>query len=311
MIPGSIVAEGLLFPEGPVATPDGAVLLVEIERRTVTRVDADGTVEIVCQLDGGPNGMAIGPDGLLYICNNGGFLFQTVDGLKRTAPGVPDGYTGGWIERLDPRTGKVERLYDACDGQRLVGPNDIAFDHKGGFYFTDYGKTWPRHRDYGGLYYAAADGTRIVEVAYPLISPNGVGLSPDGKTVYAAETDTGRLWAFDLAAPGEARRSDFPSPHGGRLVAGLPGYQRFDSLAMEASGNIAVATLVTGCISVITPAGELVRQVPTGDPVTTNISFGGPDLKTAWITLSGTGTLMSMPWPDPGHPLPFGSVRTH
>ena len=97
-----------------------------------------------------------------------------------------------------------------------------------------------------------------------------------------------------------ARKQAHPSPHGGRLVCGLGGFQRFDSLAVEASGNICVATLVTGAISVIAPDGQIVRQVMMGDPHTTNICFGGPDLRTAYVTLSGVGELVALDWPEPG-----------
>jgi gluconolactonase len=304
-----IIADGLQFPEGPVIDRDGSLLIVEIERRTVTRIASDGsnaTKSIVAELQGGPNGMAWGPDGALYICNNGGFLFRKIDGVNRTAAGVPEGYAGGWIERLDRRTGEHRVLYTRCGEHNLVGPNDIVFDSHGGFYFTDYGKFYPRYRMNGGLYYALADGSRIVEVAYPLITPNGVGLSPDGKTVYAAETETGRLWAFDLEAPGRPKRHPGFALHGGRVVCGLPGYQRFDSLAVEESGNICIATLVSACISVIGPEGQLIEQVPTGDIVTTNICFGGADRKTAYITLAGKGEVMEMPWPRAGLALAYG-----
>jgi gluconolactonase len=91
----------------------------------------------------------------------------------------------------------------------------------------------------------------------------------------------------------------------GRPIAGLGGYQMFDSLAVEASGNVCVATLVSGCISVIAPDGKLVEQIQTGDRVTTNIAFGGPELKTAYITLSGKGELIAMDWPRGGLPLNF------
>jgi len=67
-----VIAEGLRFPEGPIAMADGSVLLVEIARGTLSRV-RDGRVEVVADLGGGPNGAAIGPDGACYVCNNGGF----------------------------------------------------------------------------------------------------------------------------------------------------------------------------------------------------------------------------------------------
>jgi gluconolactonase len=89
-------------------------------------------------------------------------------------------------------------------------------------------------------------------------------------------------------------------PGGGSLLAGLPGYQLFDSLAVDGAGNVCVATLVNGGITVIAPNGDVVEHVPTGDPLTTNICFGGPDLRTAFITLSGTGRLVATEWPRPG-----------
>ena len=298
-----ILAEGLRFPEGPVACSDGSVILVEIERGTVTRVAADGTVSIVADLGGGPNGLAVGPDGCLYVCNNGGFLFEEKDGLNKVKPGVPTGYAGGSIEKLDPVTGERTVLYTRCGEHLLVGPNDIVFDKHGGFYFTDFGKLFPRFRTNGGLYYALADGSRIVEVAYPLLMPNGVGLSPDDGTVYVAETESGRLWAFDLTAPGVAPRQSEVAPHGGRLICGLPGHQRLDSLAVDTDGNIHVATLTTGAISVISPGGAVIEQLMTGDPVTTNVCFGGSDGRTAFITLSGLGQLIAMPVAYTGTPL--------
>jgi gluconolactonase len=295
----NVMTTGLRFPEGPVAMKDGSVVVVEIERQTVSRVRTDGTIEVVAHTGGGPNGLAVGPDGAFYVCNNGGFVWREEAGMLRPVGPARD-YTGGRIERVDPRTGAVTVLYDRCGAHKLLGPNDIVFDTNGGFYFTDLGKARARDRDWGGVYYALADGSRIVEIVHPILTPNGIGLAPDEKTLYVAETETARLWAFDIAAPGELSKQSFPSPHGGRLVAGLGGYQRFDSLALEASGNICVATLINGSVSVIAPDGRLVRQPTMPDLFCTNICFGGADLRTAYITLSGTGRLVAMPWPAPG-----------
>ena len=299
-----VLASGLRFPEAPVAMKDGSIMLVEIERGAVTRVAADGGASVLAETGGGPNGLAIGPDGALYVCNNGGFRWNTEHGFLRPVGPAPD-YRGGRIERVDLGTGEVRVLYERCGNVRLNGPNDIVFDASGGFYFTDLGKSRERDRDQGAVYYAAADGGRIVEVAFPLFTPNGIGLSPDERTLYVAETETARLWAFDVATPGEVEKHPFPSPHGGRLVHGLPGLARFDSLAVEASGNVCVATLLAGCISVIAPDRRLVRQIETGDPFTTNICFGGADRRTAFITLSGKGELVAMPWDEAGLPPRF------
>jgi gluconolactonase len=294
-----ILATGLRFPEGPVWLPDGSVALVEIARGTVTRVAPDGAVSVIATPGGGPNGLAVGPDGAFYLCNNGGFVWHEEAGVLR--PGLqPADYSGGRIERLDPATGEIRVLYDRCGARRLRGPNDLVFDGLGGFYFTDLGKVRAEDRDHGGVYYARADGSAILQVAHPVLTPNGIGLSPDGRVLYVAETETGRLWAFDITGPGEIAAAPWPSPHGGRLVAGLGGFQRFDSLAVDAAGHICVATLVSGQISVIAPDGRLLRQVAMPERAPTNICFGGTDMRTAFITLSNTGRLAAMDWPEPG-----------
>ena len=296
----TVMTQGLAFPEGPVALSDGAVLVVEIQRGTLTRVAEDGTQSIVAELGGGPNGAALGPDGHCYICNNGGFEWhEGRDG--RVFPGEqPANYTGGRIERVDLKTGAVETLYEACNGERLKGPNDLVFDRTGGFWFTDHGKTSPRTRDRTGVFYGAADGSRIEEVIFPMEAPNGIGLSPDEKTLYVAETPTGRLWAYAIASPG-ALDGNVPR----RMLAQRPDFHMFDSLAVDASGNVCVATLITGGITSHSPDGSTVEFFAMPDVLTTNIAFGGEGLQTAYITLSSTGKLIKATWPTPGLRLNF------
>jgi len=164
-----------------------------------------------------------------------------------------------------------------------------------------------RERDHGGIYYALADGSRIVTVSYPVLTPNGIGLSPDGRVLYVAEMEPARLWAFDILEPGVIKRQSFPvSFNGGRLIVGLGGFQRIDSLKVCASGNICLGTLVAGCITVVSPAGELLRRVKMPDLYPTNLCFGGPGLRTAYVTLSLTGRLVAVDWPEAGLPLAFG-----
>ncbi|QCI64005.1 SMP-30/gluconolactonase/LRE family protein [Phreatobacter stygius] len=304
------LATGLLFPEGPVAMADGSVLLVEIGRGTLTRVGADGTVSYVATPGGGPNGLAIGPDGFCYVCNNGGFKWTEPNGPGGYRPiAQADDYSGGRIERVDLASGAVDVLYTGTDKGPLKGPNDIVFDTEGGFYFTDLGKVRARDQDRGAVYYARADGSMIREIVFPILTPNGIGLSPDGKTLYVAETQTARLWAFDIVGPGEIAKQPFPSPHGGRLVAGLGGYRMFDSLAVDAEGQICVATLVEGGVTIISPDGQSITHVPMPDRWTTNICFGGAELRTAFVTLSSSGRLVALPWRTPGLPLNYLNRR--
>lgn len=298
------ITTGLRFPEGPIAMPDGSVILVEIERQTLTRVHPDGRQEIIANTAGGPNGAALGPDGKCYICNNGGFNWGTDDGILHTT-GQADDYVSGSIQRVDLESGAVETLYTECNGNRLNGPNDIVFDGQGNFWFTDLGKTRDREMDRGVIYYARSDGSLIIEAVRPLNLPNGIGLSPGDDRLYAAETDAGRLLAWDIVGEGEVAKKPWPAVGFGDLIMAPEGNVRFDSLALEANGNICVATLMTGGITVAAPTGGIVEFIPLPDIMTTNICFGGPDLQTAYITLSGAGRLISMPWPRPGLPLHF------
>ncbi|OLT20875.1 gluconolaconase [Pseudonocardia sp. CNS-139] len=280
------------------------MLVVEIKRGTVTRIAADGTTSVLAETGGGPNGAAVGPDGALYVCNNGGFSWSVRGGM--TAPGPqPEGYIGGRIQRVT-FDGEVTDLYTHVGEHGLRGPNDLVFDAHGGFWFTDMGKSRPRDTDLGGLYYARADGSEIVEVVHPLQAPNGVGLSPAGDRVYVAETITGRLWAWELTGPGQVRLDPAsPARHGGTLVHGFPGWQWLDSMAVDEDGNVCVATLYSGGVSVVSPDGELLDfvPVPEEDPFVTNVCFGGPDLRTAYVTSSGRGVLYAVPWKAAGLPL--------
>jgi gluconolactonase len=301
----TIIADGLGFPEGPVWMPDGSVIVVEIAAGRVTRIKPDGNKQLVAKTGGGPNGAAIGPDGALYICNNGGIEWLSVDGLM--VPGnQPNDYSGGRIERIDLETGKIERLYDACDGRGLSAPNDLVFDSEGGFWFTDIGKTRAHDRDNGMLYYARADGSHIGAVTPPLLGgPNGVALSPDGRRVYVSLTHERNILAFDIVGEGVLRASPIAGL-AGDVVGSFPGRMMLDSMAVDANGHICVATMVdlSGIASVDPTTGNWTHTL-FPDFFTTNIAFGGADLRDAYITLGATGRLIRTRWPVSGLKLAF------
>jgi gluconolactonase len=291
------ITNGLQFPEGPVSMPDGSVILTEMFASRLTRVAPDGTKTTVAEINGSPNGLALGPDGDLYLCNNGN-AFTKVDmgGLLYPGPFDPSRYIGGRIQRVNIETGVVTDLYTHCGEHQLRAPNDIVFDKHGGFYFTDHGTRDERTADRTGIYYATTDGSSITEIAFPVDGPNGIGLSPSEDTLYWAETHTGRVYQRTITSPGVLAPPDGASV----VLCGLPGYQLLDSLAVDGDGNVCVATLINGGITVISPSGEIVKHIAVDDRLTTNICFGGPDFQTAYITASSTGRLLAMKWPYKG-----------
>jgi gluconolactonase len=204
----------------------------------------------------------------------------------------------GSIQVVDLGRGEVATLYAHSEATPFWGPNDLVFDSQGGFWFTDFGRDRGRSRMRGAVYYALADGSAITEAVFPLEGPNGIGLSPDGGTLYVAETYSSHLLAYRLSAPGVI---DGP----GRIIGrGGPG-QFLDSLAVDGGGNICVASPGGGAILVFPPAGGVPETMAMPDFLTTNIAFGGPDLRTAYITLGSTGRLVAMEWARPGLRLNF------
>lgn len=300
------VATGLGFPEGPVAMADGSLLYVDIKNQTLSRLSPAGHVETVAEIPGGPNGAAIGPDGAAYICNNGGvydFVPFGNDGV--TVPGPrPDSYRGGSIQRVDLASGKVTLLYDTYGGKNLLTPDDIVFDKSGGFWFTDSGIQDPDVTQKGGLYYATIDGKSLMKVA-AFSMANGVGLSPDGATVYVSDTTFGRLWALDIVGPGKVKPGPLPVMPG-RVVQTLPGFQWLDSLKVEADGRICVGTIFNGGITIFSEDGTT-EHLAIPDLFTTNLCFGGADMQDVWITASSSGKIYKTRWPRPGLKLAFNA----
>jgi gluconolactonase len=216
-------------------------------------------------------------------------------------PFDPSRYLGGSIQRVDLATGEVIDLYRECDGRPLRAPNDLVMDGDGGFWFSDNGITdllGARTRDVTAIYYARCDGSMIREAVFPAESPNGVGLSPDGTELIWAETQTGRVRHRRITGVGEVAHEDLFGPSD--VLYSTPGSQMLDSLAVDADGWINVGTLIGAGITSVSPDGGAVEFVPTGDPITTNLCFGGPDLRTVFITASSTGRVLTGRWPRAG-----------
>ncbi len=300
------VTSGLSAPEGPLAMRDGSVLVVETLAGRVTRVQPDGSHRTIAEPGGGPNGLALGPDGRCYVCNNGGLTLDDVAWLRVPEPetyerDVPP--FAGRIEAIDLADGSVEVLYGEIEGEVLEAPNDLVFDTDGGFWFTDFGSLFHRGPRIGWVAYAVPDGSHARRVIGPLERPNGVGLSPDGSELYVAETMAGRVWTFEVTSPGHVKVGA-GAGCGGRLLVERP--IMFDSLAVEADGHVCVASPSSSAVARIDPRGGSLETIPTPHEAPTNICFGGPDLRTAYVTLhGGGGALVVGDWPGAGMRLPF------
>ncbi|MET0371315.1 MAG: SMP-30/gluconolactonase/LRE family protein [Sphingobium sp.] len=281
-----IVAEGLAFPEGPVVMNDGSVIVVEVFGGCLTRIAPDGTIERIAQLGGGPNGAATGPNGCIYVCNNGGIAARREgDQVIPTGTETP-GYAGGSIQRFDPRDGSFSTLYTHSGGTLLHSPNDIVFDRTGGMWFTDFGKLIAGARTTASIHYAAADGSGIRCLVRGPHAFNGIGLSPDESGLIVADTWSARLLRFEIAAPGQLASTE-PA-----IIATASGKGRgLDSLAIGADGAVYVGALLPGAIMVVHADGRVEDQ-SLPDPYVTNIAFGGSDMRTAYLTLSQTGKLV-------------------
>ncbi|MFD2167804.1 SMP-30/gluconolactonase/LRE family protein [Thalassotalea euphylliae] len=339
-----LITASLEYPEGPVYLKDGSILLVDIKAQTLVKVSASGESTIVAHTGGGPNGLAIGPDGHAYICNCGGFTWMPVpippkEQVLNIGTTQPADYKGGLIQKVDLATGDVTTLYTETSKIRrldmatmqwtveesptpfeLKGPDDIVFDELGNFWFTDWGKSRELDRDITGIYYAKADGSEITQMVFPLNAPNGIGLSPDGKRLYTVETYTGQVLYWELSAPGKIK----PNPasiDGTYQLYKFGGQAIFDSMAIDSEGNLHIATMLpygnmpmsNGGISVVSPAGELLEYIevqrPDGKfaPLPSNICFGGDDLKTAFITLGASGALVKLQTKVAGLKLDFNA----
>jgi gluconolactonase len=290
-------------------------------------VKPDGTREAVATTGGSPNGAAYGPDGKVYVCNSGGFVWIPVGPLWVTGPQPPD-YPGGSIQRVDVATGNVETVYtsfattDPVTKQPvtlpLKGPDDLVFDATGGFWFTDWGKARPRERDVTGVYYARPDGSSIREAIFPLNAPNGIALSPDGKRLYVAETYSRRVLYWNLSVPGQLAPNPQTLDGSYLLTAAIPGQGILDSMKVDAEGNVWVATMLpngadprsNGGLTVVSPKGEVLQflEIAVGSPapLPSNLCFGGEGGRTAWVTCGGSGQLVRLRVSVPGLALHFG-----
>ncbi len=299
------IATGLQFPEGPVWMPDGTVLCVELKRRTVDRVHPDGTVEVIAEPGGSPNGLAIGPDGAGYVCNSGGF------GLPR---GVRhDDHRAEPARRLLGRPHRARRPRHRRGDRALhrvrrppVDGTERPRVRRDGRDVVHRSRQGPRPgarprrrllRSTGRLFDHRGDlPARVAERDRPL---TGGGPAVRGRDAHRARVlVAGR-------GTGGRREAESGRPRRPRCSRASPGCSCSTRLGSTRPATSWSGRWSTAGLTVIPPEGDAIEHVPLPDVMVTNVCFGGDDLSTVFVTASGTGKLFSLPWPRPGLALAF------
>ena len=271
------------FTEGPTVAEDGSVYFTDLGNNRIMRWSVDGQLSTFRQPSNDANGLLFDSEWRLLACEGG-------DG--QTAPPR--------VTRTDLATGEIEVLADSYDGRQLHRPNDLTFDGQGRIYFTDRPGPNPRPDQTGvhAVYRIDPDGTMARILTEPeVVRPNGIVISPDDSTLYVIETEQSEagprlIRAYDLDADGEVSNMRvFHDFHPGRSG---------DGMTIDSAGNLYVAaglnrrrgtseTLDTVAgIHVFSPDGRLIEHIPIPEDTITNAAFGGPDLRTLYVTAGKT-----------------------
>lgn len=258
------VATGYDFTEGPAADADGNVFFSDCPRNRIGVLPPDGPARVWKTGTRGANGMLFDREGRLLTCNS-----QL----------APDGRT---VSRFD-KDGSVTVLADRYRGKKLNSPNDLAMDARGYIYFTDprYGDTADLEQDRMAVYRIRPDGN-LSRVVDDVQVPNGILITPDGRTLYLADNNPApggarTLLAYDVDGRRRVRRRavlhDFGAGRG------------IDGMVLDTEGRI-WATAGEGertGVYVFSPTGALLTFLRTPETAT-NCTFGGPGLSTLYIT---------------------------
>lgn len=273
-----VFATGFGFPEGPSFDRDGNLYVTDSQNKAIHRVSPDGVVSIFVRSDGGPNGSAFHRDGDVYAAEPSG---------KR-------------IVRITP-AGELSMLVNEFEAEPFTAPNDVTFDLEGRAYFTDPAEASPD--DPRGRVFRIDASGEVHLVAERMAYPNGLAVTPDGRHLMVAETDSEKLHKFRLDNDGNVKaREEFAFVGTGHEDEVGP-----DGMAFDEAGFLHVAIYGGGIVVVVSPEGEVVEHIPAGGLRPTNVAFGGADNRSLYITETETSVVTVVAAPRPGLRL-FGAT---
>ena len=280
------VAAGACFLEGPAIDAEGNLFFSDIQGSRILKMDPRGQVTTFREDSGRTNGNTFDKQGRLISCEGA----ENGPGGRRR------------VVRTDMKTGRVEVLTERYDGKRYNSPNDVVVDSAGRIWFTDPYYAPDRsvmELDHESVYRIDEGGNVTRVITQPAIGrPNGLAITPDGRTLYVVDSNyirpdaNRKIWAFDILPDGTATKQrqvfDFGRGRGG------------DGLRLDMQGNLWVAGGITAPrhanesadvppgVYVISPEGKLLGRIPIPEDVVTNLAFGGPDKKTLYVTAGKT-----------------------
>ena len=271
----------VVLTEGPVAHPDGTVYFTDLANDRIVKLGTDGLVSTYRQPANRPNGLRLDAEFRLLAAERGD----------------PERNTPGRITHTDLETGDIEVLADSSGAVDFGVPNDLTFDARGRIYFTGSGE----------VYRLDTDGAVTKIAASPLVQgSNGLILSLDDRTLYLVEINRGaglprRIRAFDLSAEGTLSNP--------RVFHDFAPGRGADGMGIDVEGNIYVAAGMNQTrdtsetldnpagVYVFSPARELINRIPIPQDTITNLAFGGPDMRTMYVTSGNTVFRVAMDIP--------------
>lgn len=263
-----VVIAGIDVPEGPAWGPDGFLYFVSAGQGHIYKLLVDGSTELVADTGGRPNGLAFAADGTLYIADAG-----TQSILRMT------------------ENGELEPFAEEHESRKFGGPNDLAFLPNGDLLFTDPARKPPPDPSISPVYRVKPDGTTGVfssELAYP----NGIDLTADGKGVYIAEMRAHRLVRFSFDENGRALEE--------KLVRRFLEPASPDGLAVDVDGRVFQTLPGLNSLALIDAGGDLAELYYSPKWRPSNVTFGGPDLRTVYVTSESDGSIYSFQHSTPG-----------